>query len=626
MRRAWILLLLAGCSADPGPPERTPPPVAPAVAERVPAIRVDRANDVRESNAVALGMVGGSPRAFVADEDDGAIVEIDLTDQKVVASSSIGSRVRDVLVLADGRIAATLPDAGAVVVLARDMNGALFEEKRIRPGEEPLALAADREDRRLFVTTGASHALVELDAFTFAEKARWSLGREPRAALVTGDGARVIVTHASETFASILEPDGKIVQRDIGNRELCSGGDCSGRRFARNAQSIVRVGERGIVIPAAQMLPVPPKGVTKRSFCNSSLTKPRGYGFGNDEAGPPAITDVVAFDDSDGSSFGNGVPSFSGPQCLLPRAAAAAGDDVLVACLGSARVIRYRGTKVFDFAHAKHGTPIGYWHDGVIVNVATDVITVPSGPSGIATARDGKRAWVWSSFARTLTPIDVAKKEALPSIHVARAVARDEAWLAGRELFFTNGDKRISRDGRACGSCHVDGRDDGLAWDTPLGKRRTRLLAGQTTTAPFGWTGENPTLDAHVKKTFEQLGGTGLPDAERTQLLAFVSSLPKPPSSPSSDPDAVRGREVFAAADCGGCHLEGASDRVVHDVGTGGAFLTPTLSGIGTRGRLMHDGRHRSLDELLVSSTAMGKGSTLSVEDRRALVRYLATL
>lgn len=583
-------------------------------------------NDVRESGTVALGMVSGAPRAFVADEDDRAIVEIDVAGGKVVGSAPVGARVRDVLLLADGRLAATLPDVGAVVVYARDPRGALIEEKRVRPGEEPLALALDPADRRLFVTTGASHSLVELDASTFAENARWSLGREPRAALVTSDGARVIVTHASESFASIVEPDGKIAQRDIGNRELCSGGDCNGRRFARNAQSIVRVGERGIVIPAAQMLPVPPKGVTKRSFCNTSLTKSRGYGVGNDEAGPPAISDVVAFDDKDGSFFGNGVPSFTGPQCLLPRAAAAADDDVLVACLGSARIIRYRGSNVFDFAHAKHGTPTGYWHDGVNVNVSTDVIAVPAGPSGIATTRDGKRAWVWSSFARSLTPIDVAKKEALPGVHVERTVPRDEVWLKGRELFFTNGDKRISRDGRSCGSCHVDGRDDGLTWETPLGKRRTRLLAGQTSTAPFGWTGENATLDAHVKKTFEQLGGTGLPDEERKQLVTFVGALPKPPSSPSYDAEAMRGREVFASADCASCHIEGASDRVVHDVGTGGAFLTPTLSGIGTRGRLMHDGRYRSLDELLVSSTAMGKGATLSVEDRRALVRHLATL
>jgi hypothetical protein len=77
MRLAWILLLSisSGCAADPAP---APPP-----------------------------SVGGASRAFVADEDDGAIVELDLDGQKVEHVTTFGARVRDVLVLSDGRLAAT---------------------------------------------------------------------------------------------------------------------------------------------------------------------------------------------------------------------------------------------------------------------------------------------------------------------------------------------------------------------------------------------------------------------------------------------------------------------------------------------------------------------------------------
>src|SRR5262249_47938145 len=58
----------------------------------------------------------------------------------------------------------------------------------------------------------------------------------------------------------------------------------------------------------------------------------------------------------------------------------------------------------------------------------------------------------------------------------------------GRILFHSVGDVRISHDGRACASCHPDGRDDALTWATPNGPRRSIMLAGRVaSTAPFSW-------------------------------------------------------------------------------------------------------------------------------------------
>jgi mono/diheme cytochrome c family protein len=103
-----------------------------------------------------------------------------------------------------------------------------------------------------------------------------------------------------------------------------------------------------------------------------------------------------------------------------------------------------------------------------------------------------------------------------------------------------------------------------------------------------------------------------------------VRSLPKPPVR--DDGDHARGKALFASAECGNCHGNGIGDRSVHDVGTGGGYMTPTLAGIGTKKQLMHDGRYATLDDLLTGSKSMGAGSSLSPEDRRALVGYLETL
>ncbi len=670
-----LSLLTVACSnaSSTSTTTTTEPTPAPAPPAPVATVKIERElATARESSAVVLGRLAtgaSETHAFVADEDDGAIVEIDLAKSSVVHASTLGGRVRDLLVLPDGRIAATLPDHASIAILEREeATGALREAGRVPTPSEPIAMALSPDDSTLYLTTGSSHALVAFairpGAAPLEERARHSLGREPRAVLVTSDNARVMVTHAAESYVSILPAlagDGatdatKVETRDIGNKTMCGGHSCSGARTARGASSIVRVGERGIVVPAAQSLPSPGFGFTKSYLCPPSLLREdtssaraardrltrvargevTGYGIGTGELGPPVTFDLETIDGKDGSLYGVGTSSPAGPSCLQPRAAAAAGSIVLVACLGSSRINRYRAKTGFDLSAS---TPMKreWYGDGAVVNVTMDPVTVPSGPSGIAVERDGEHAVVWSSFARKLTRIDVAARPQkadppIVTIDVARTIPRDAAWLAGREIFFTNGDRRIAVDGRACANCHIDGRDDGLTWKTPMGLRRTRMLAGQTAAGPFGWTGASVKLSDHIKTTIKNLEGAGLPDAEMDQLTAYVSSLAKMPAPVATGSDALKdpaiahGREVFTAAECSTCHSTGTSDRMVHDVGTGGGYLTPTLAGVATRSDLMHDGRFHSLDQLIAKSTSMGRGSSLSPEDRQALVKYLETL
>jgi hypothetical protein len=342
--------------------------------------------------------------------------------------------------------------------------------------------------------------------------------------------------------------------------------------------------------------------------------------------------DLATLDEHDGSRAGDGGAFVTnGTTCLQPRAAVAVKDHVVVACLGSHRL-------------EELGNPRGQ-HSLAALLGNTEV---PAGPTALAVSRDEEQLFVWSAFARSLSRVETQIERRLPiqksanaptrrrglglkpanEISIARVVARDEAWLHGRELFFGNGNVGMSGDGRSCATCHIDGRDDGLTWDTPKGKRRTRTLAGQLDTAPYGWLGEHATLEDHVKITLKQLGGRGLPEDDFAALLGYIRALPAParPSTSPAQTAALRGREIFQRAECSECHVSGGSDRTVHDVGTGGGFMTPTLAGIGSRKQLMHDGRYASLDLLVVGSKSMGLGSSLGAEDRAALVEYLGTL
>jgi mono/diheme cytochrome c family protein len=209
----------------------------------------------------------------------------------------------------------------------------------------------------------------------------------------------------------------------------------------------------------------------------------------------------------------------------------------------------------------------------------------------------------------------------------------------GRLLFHAAGDGRIARDGRACASCHPDGRDDALVWATPDGPRRSIMLAGRVQgTAPYAWSGSESDLRMHLAATFERLNGAGgVKGLELEALRAYVESL-SPPVAPPAREDALmrRGAELFASADvgCSRCHSgRMATDNGHHDVKSKtladktGEFNTPSLHLVGGGGPYFHDGRYKTLRALLASGKdGMGHTSALSSEDLDALEAYLRTL
>ena len=71
-----------------------------------------------------------------------------------------------------------------------------------------------------------------------------------------------------------------------------------------------------------------------------------------------------------------------------------------------------------------------------------------------------------------------SKKEDDPptaTIRLQRTHPIDPKTALGRSLFHAVGTRQIAFDGRACASCHPDGRDDGLTWATQEGPRRARI-------------------------------------------------------------------------------------------------------------------------------------------------------
>jgi mono/diheme cytochrome c family protein len=205
----------------------------------------------------------------------------------------------------------------------------------------------------------------------------------------------------------------------------------------------------------------------------------------------------------------------------------------------------------------------------------------------------------------------------------------------GFELFHTARSNSV-----ACASCHPEGGDDGHVWNfgPELGVRRTMAPRGGIVgTEPFHWGGEDATFEGLMVDVFDQRMGNGSHTAEQLIAMAqWVDSNALLPARTIADAAAVvRGRALFddPSVGCSSCHSgPRLSNQTTVDVGTGGSFQVPMLTGVSYRAPYMHDGCAGTLRDRLsgpascTGGDAHGHTSQLTSAQVDDLVAYLSTL
>jgi mono/diheme cytochrome c family protein len=612
-----------------------------------------------QGSTVALAQLGTKTLAYVADEDDQAVHVIDV-DGGEVASFPLGARPGQLVFDESGRLLVAVRDASRLSVLEPTETGALEERCSVATDAEPIGLAVSPDGSRVLVATGWGRSLTAFDlrSPTFATQLQLTLPREPRSVLVSDDGTKAFVSHAVGGQVSIVDLDAK----HVGAVQLHAL-SVDDERAARQVQQLhVMPGHHR---PSPFLLQGPRHGgqgftlakiaqPTARVFVPQALVdtgdpRERPPGYGSSEVDQTEQADVAVLDGKSGELLPESLQPLDDSvrramdsdtehhhdECLLPRGSAYedASHTLYVACFGIDAVLALDALATSPIRAERRR-----W-------------SVAGGPSGVAVDAAGKRLVVWSQFERTLSRIalggpDLVDEKTQPPPPIATVALAPPAHpltvevALGRALFHSVGDGRISHDGRACASCHPDGRDDGLTWATPVGPRRSIMLAGRVErTAPFSWSGSEHTLHDHVIITFNRLKGDGqLRGLELDALLDYVGSIPTPPRSPhdESDTRVARGREIFnsKSVGCAGCHTgDYFTDDERHDVSTkddadtSGMFNTPTLRFVGGTGPYFHDGRYDSLRALLSDGTRkMGDTSQLSTDDLEALEAYLRSI
>jgi mono/diheme cytochrome c family protein len=527
---------------------------------------------------------------------------------------------------------------------------------------EPFGLAATPDDRQLLVTSIWDRTLTVLDAQTLRASFDVKVSREPRAVVVDDDGARAFVSHVVGGKLSAIDlVTDKHEVREIdlrvkrlapmpgrrGSDDVVRGG-CQGFALAKAIEAPkVRQDEAAVVGELPNLKghapkdprPPRPKGRIYAPMVTvdpgDAATRSSAY-YGGMFDGVAKEAPIVSVVDTEAErpltkkvmSLGTRL----GQECLLPRSAAVRGSTgtLLVTCLGVDALVEL-DTRGFDPGRLERRR----WD-------------VPAGPTGVAVDEQRGRAVVWSQFDAKVSVIELGggsgQIRTTTIIELPAELSDAErAYARGRRLFHTTDDPRISSDGTACASCHPDGREDALTWATPDGPRQTLMLAGRAaTTAPYGWMGKHDTLMTYVTNTFSRLGGSGVTGADLDALVTYVREMQGPvlretrSHGDDSGRLADRGRELFFASEqgCSNCHIGATStDSASHDIGSKASadlvtsFDTPSLHFVSGTAPYFHDGRYKTLDEVLAANDAqMGHTAQLSRRDLVALKAYLETL
>lgn len=256
----------------------------------------------------------------------------------------------------------------------------------------------------------------------------------------------------------------------------------------------------------------------------------------------------------------------------------AAGDRFFLTAFGSAKLAVLDGT----------------------TGEVLDQVAVGGGPSGVALNEAAARAYVMNRFDHSISTLDLDALREVASIGVAGPRGFDPSPPAvreGRHLLYdatlASGHGDVS-----CGTCHIFGNFDGLAWDlgdpsgnflsyeeatwVRFGTRRvvregfdpmkgpmvTQTLRGLRDMEPFHWRGD--------RRDFQQFNGAfvsllgraePLPDADMDLFADFIMTVELPPNPyrsiddsppaevlvPGGAGDPVAGKQGFLD-DCDRCH------------------------------------------------------------------------
>ncbi len=605
---------LSGCG--PQAPYDPMPVGAPRSASRAPLFQ----GQTRQASAKVAPVAGGTllvtkdGHAVASDPDRDAVHVVDIARRKVVSIAlQEGDEPGRVIEGPDGTAFVTARRGGVVLAVDTGQGTA----RRFPVCAAPRGIAYDASLSELYVAC-RSGLLAVVDPKSGSVKARHRLDGDLRDVLISGDD--LVVTRFKTAEMLVVSRDGQVLRR------------ASPNLAAKSATSTITPSAAVGFTPAVafRTLSLPGGGVLVGHVDSSNTTLPSGAGayYGASCGGSVADLSVSVMDPYSGNSrsaiatlAANRLGGASGPLdvALSPDgtrvAMLATGNSWSPAAVGSGPRPNLWLTGSEQLKNGTFTTPcFGASTSGTSTTLV--------GGEPVAVAFDAEGHWVTQS-----------REPAQPQHETGETIplAGDSRFDTGFAMFHMN-----TGGGIACTSCHPEAGEDGHTWNFSVGPRRPQALeGGASARAPFHWTGDLTTFDSLIDevmmKRMSLSAEVGV--AQREALRNWIDSVPKAPTADDLDKEAVeRGRALFNDKDvaCATCHSgPDYTDNALHDVGTGAAFITPSLVDVNVRAPLFHDGCAATLQArfgLCGGGDAHGHTSKLTKAQEADLVTFMQSL
>ena len=620
-------------------PGRGKPVGHPAATETVAPSPVTPIPEVepRYKTPLNLAMSPDGKELYVTCEAAYSVVVVDVASRRKVAEIPVGGHPMNVTFSPDGRrvfVSNRLDDSVSVIDPAARKTVAT-----VPVGDEPHGLMTDRSGKTLYVLNTSSDDISVIDTASWAEVKRLAASRSPWAMAPSPDGSRIYVTNSLSRFVKFREPPLSEVT-------------------VLDTQRAV-VDDR-VPVPATNLL----QGIAWHPDGRFALTTMlrtknlvpltrllQGWTITNGLAvlWADGRVDQVLLDEP-GVCFPDPAAVAITPDGRLALVTSSSTDRVAVADLAKLVGLLQRATP-YDREHVLPNH-LGSATEFVIAHIPTK-----NGPRGILIAPDGKTAFVANSLDDSLTVIDVPSLRAVERIDLGGPKEITKTRY-GERLF--NSAKITFRRQFSCHSCHPDGHIDGLTYDIEsdgigMNPVDNRTLRGILDTAPFKWSGTNPSLSrqcgARLAAHFTRLAPFS--PEELAALDSYICTIPRPPNryrpvgAPLTEAQR-RGKAIFMrtrANDgrvipkenrCTTCHFPPLyTDRQLHDVGTRHAldtiskFDVPHLNNIYDSAPYLHNGMANTLEEIWTRYNAYdthGVTNDMTKDQLNDLIEYLKTL
>jgi YVTN family beta-propeller protein len=314
--------------------------------------------------------------------------------------------------------------------------------------------------------------------------------------------------------------------------------------------------------------------------------------------------------------------------------------------------------KLLEYIHAHPGP---FANDlSASANYVLARVPVGHNPRAVLLSPDGTRLYVANRLDDNISVIDTSSDSVVATIDLGGPKTINSL-RRGERLFYTADYAFQGQFG--CSNCHLDATINGLQWNLdPNGFGQnivdTRSIEDLAGTEPFGWSGNNPDMQAEIGPRPEKyfFRSQSFNDAELNDLAAFVYSLPFRPNRYRSangklTPAQERGKAIFERTkyktrangnaipvtnQCPYCHSGPKyTNQQKMDVGTGKStdssplFDVPQLRDVVYSAPYLHDGSARSLEEIWTifnPKDRHGITNDLTIDELHDLIEYLKTL